>query len=420
MKKISVFLCAVMVLLCSCKNAEKSSSDSMVTGLIEQTVEQLQITNPDYNAAEKEYTPLNYETQAAMWLTYMNYADILWDKTKDEFTESIKKELENISDSGFNTVYVHVSAFNDAYYRSDVYPQGKYCPADMDFDPLEIITQQAHRLGLSVHAWINPLRCQTDEEMKLVGKEFKIGEWYLSDEKKGKYIVDAGGRWYLNPAYEEVRGYICSGIGEITGKYDVDGIHIDDYFYPETDVSFDAEAFAESGGSSLDKWRTENISRMVSEMYSTVKSSDERILFGVSPQGNIDADYDMYADVKKWGSEAGYCDYIVPQLYYGFENETCPFEETADEWRDIVSSDEVKLVAGICTYKIGTEDKWAGEGRNEWIENEGIPAAQAAAAFGKSSMDGIAVYSYESTFKEGMDSEISELSGQIKEYTEGK
>lgn len=233
-------------------------------------------------------------------------------------------------------------------------------------------------------------------------------------------MVNVKDRWYLNPAYEEVRDYISGCVSEIAENYNVDGIHIDDYFYPVTDSDFDTAAFKESGESDLEEWRIGNINLMVSSMYSALKSVNEDMLFGISPQGNIEADYNMYADVGKWASESGFCDYIVPQLYYGYKNESCPFTETAERWKSLVTSDGVKLIAGICTYKIGTEDKWAGAGKNEWKDTKGIPANQTATVFEKDIADGIAVYSYESTFDNNIDEEISKLSKSIKAYSEGK
>lgn len=168
------------------------------------------------------------------------------------------------------------------------------------------------------------------------------------------------------------------------------------YFYPTQEESFDTAAFKESGNSDLKQWRTENIDNLVKGVYNTIKNVNPNIIFGISPQGNIDSDCNvLYADVKKWCSEEGYCDYIVPQIYYGFENESLPFENTVNEWLKLNTCDNVKLIIGICTYKIGKEDKWAGSGKNEWKETKGIPAKQAEFVF-KNKTDGIAVYSYES------------------------
>ena len=128
-----------------------------------------------------------------------------------------------------------------------------------DYDALEIFISEAHKLNISVYAWINPLRCQTAEEFSSVPDNFTTKKWF--SEFEGTYICNVNGRMWLNPAYEEVRDFISEGVSEIIKNYDVDGIHIDDYFYPSTDENFDKSAFSDSGEDNLKNWRIENINR---------------------------------------------------------------------------------------------------------------------------------------------------------------
>ena len=125
---------------------------------------------------------------------------------------------------------------------------------------------------------------------------------------------------------DEVRQLIAEGAAELAENYDIDGLHFDDYFYPTTAEDFDAQCFsAQTEFDDLAKWRLNNISLMVGEIYSAVKAVDKDILVGVSPQGNMENNYEyMYADVKKWCSEEGYIDYICPQIYFGYENSVKP------------------------------------------------------------------------------------------------
>lgn len=215
----------------------------------------------------------------------------------------------------------------------------------------------------------------------------------LAESNTGTFVNIVNGRYYLNPAYDEVIDLICRGVDEIVRNYDVDGIHIDDYFYPTTSEDFDKAAFEASGASDLSEWRIANCNRFVHAMYESVKRVDSDILFGISPQGNIDADYStLYADVRLWGSCVGSCDYLVPQLYYGFENETCPFAETLAEWENLVTCDSVSLIIGLAAYKLGAEDKWAGAaGKLEWVENPDI-IQQQIELMKQSSADGYALY----------------------------
>ena len=275
----------------------------------------------------------------------------------------------------------------DAYYRSEIYPKGTFL--DGDYDPFQIVLDEAHKLGISVHAWINPLRLQTEEEMANLSDDFIIKKWINAGEP---FVKAVNGRWYLSPSYPETVELLEATAWEILDNYDVDGLHIDDYFYPTTDDDFDSEEFEKSGSNDINEWRTENVSRYVKAIYDAVKSHDEKLLFGISPQGNIDSDYiTQYADVRRWGSEGGFCDYIVPQLYFGFENECCPFLQTLGQWEELVDSD-VSLVVGLAPYKIGREDKWAGAaGELEWINDPDIIEKQIAAVK-NSAADGYALY----------------------------
>ncbi len=353
---------SMLFYLVSCSNPESNITESSPE-LYHQDIEQL------YIAPEKAPEHINYDVQHARWISYLEYPDIMLNKSEKEFTDYIIKILGNAKSEDINTVYFQVRAFGDSYYKSELFPQGTVL--NQDYDPLKIIITEAHKLDISVHAWVNPLRCQTAEEFVSLSDDFTTKKWF--NEFQGTYICNVDGRMWLNPAYDEVTDFIADGILEIIRNYDVDGIHIDDYFYPSTDENFDKSAFSDSGQDNLNQWRIDNINRLVSEIYSEIKNYDDDILFGISPQGNIDIDYNsQFADVKAWCSNPGYCDYIVPQIYFGFKNDTCPFEQTFQQWYDMTKNSDVSLVIGLAVYKEGKEDKWAGSGKNEWIEDSDV------------------------------------------------
>ncbi len=360
----------------------------------EQTPFNLGINPEDMPKAELTYKPLNYDIPYGMWFTAMDYADILMTKTEEEFTAEIERRFENAADLGINTVYVQVRAFGDAYYNSELFSRGLYSPSGMDFDPLEIMTEKAHSLSLSIHAWINPLRCQSEVQMEAMDEKYTLKKWYM--ENKGTYMSLVNGRYWLCPAYEEVRKLAAEGAAEIAENYNVDGIHIDDYFYPTSDEGFDSDAFELSSTDSLRDFREEQCSLLVQEMYNAVKEVNPNVLFGISPQGTMKGNESQYADVKRWCSEEGFCDYIVPQIYFGFENETAPFVSMVKLWQDMTSLSKVKLVTGICTYKAGQEDIYAGTGKYEWTESDSIISREAEYVTGLNM--GCAFYSYKSTF----------------------
>ena len=322
------------------------------------------------------YVPMNYPKQLGMWIPYVKFPEYMQGKSEDDFRKNVVEILENAAADSVNTVYFHAHPNGDAYYSSDIYPKGVYL--DGNYDPLAIVIDEAHKRGISVHVWINPLRMQTEEQMQILPDSFIVKKWI---EMEKPFVKKVNGRWYLNPSYSEIEKLLSDSVREIINKYEVDGVHIDDYFYPTTSPDFDREAFETSESSDLAAWRTENVSRYVKKLFDTVKETDERLLFGISPQGNIKANYEtQYADVRKWGSENGFCDYIVPQIYYGFENETMPFLSTLDEWVELAEGSGVSLIIGLAAYKLGREDKWAGNSAElEWINDSDIINKQIAA-----------------------------------------
>ena len=152
---------------------------------------------------------------------------------------------------------------------------------------------------------------------------------------------------------------------------------MDDYFYPLTSSEFDKTEYdtykKNEGKLRFSDWRRENVNSLVSSIYSLVHSYSENIVFSISPSGDINKNYSSYfADVKLWLEEEGYADMIIPQLYFGFENETMPFEKVALKWMKLNRDDSVKLVFGLALYKEGQADELAGKGKNEWVENSDI------------------------------------------------
>lgn len=382
----------------SASAAETTSDTAAGTTSPEKPVSEPQ----DYDFGSSTYTALNYPEVKGVWISYIELAEILQGQSRESFRANIQEVYDNCAQLGINTVYVHVRSHSDSYYKSELFPWSKYVTGtpgeDPGFDPLEIMLSEAHSRNLSFHAWINPLRaCGTAQISSYAG--YPVYSFAAAEGTAGKYAVDVNGTYYLNPAYEEVTELIAAGAAEIVSNYDVDGLHIDDYFYPTTDASFDSSAFSASGYSSLSEFRFANCDRMVSELYSAVKAANPTALFSVSVQGRIENNYtQLYADVRKWCTNAGYLDVIIPQIYYGFENSAAPYQETLDEWEELASAGGIPLIAGLSVSKVGAEDKWAGGGRNEWIDNHDIIMRQTAAAKECGSYGGIALYSYRSIF----------------------
>ena len=332
--------------------------------------------NPTENTAGK----LNYTTMKAVWMSQFDLAQVYVSgasqATESTFTTKIKNTLAAIKNCGYNTVLVQVRPNGDAFYQSSYYPWSKYVVGSYgrvaNYDPFAIIEREAHNLALSVHAWVNPMRLMSTSEITAISNNYVLRQWYNDTSKRGKYIVDVDGNYYLNPGYAETRELIINGVKEICLNYDVDGIHFDDYFYPEgVTNSFDADAFAASGQASRAAWRRLCVSAFVGGTYSAIKEIDSEILFGISPAGNISNNMNyLYADVKSWCSGTDYVDYIAPQIYWGFEHKISPFDDVLAEWEAIIKSDSVKLCPAITMAKAyGTTDSNDG---TEWTNNKDV------------------------------------------------
>lgn len=300
-----------------------------------------------------------------------------------EFMRRYDELLDTVAANGINAVFVHVRAHCDAAYMSEIFP-----PMDIykmhetirEYDPLKYMVEAAHNRGIEFHAWINPYRIDTLDEAK---NNIAVTQYLSSSD-----IIEYDGMAYIDPESERGRKLITEGAAEIAQNYDVDGIHMDDYFYPY--VEDDAENTEDCGESlTLRQWRCENVNRLVKELYDTVKSIDSEMLFGVSPQGNYENDLEIGADVCAW-CEGGYVDYIAPQIYFNSENPVCPFEETANFWCDMAHTTGVKIYPGLALYKVGTDADGG-----TWY-SDGIIESQEKYLQNKS--DGVILYSVEELY----------------------
>lgn len=334
----------------------------------------------------------------AVWITYYELSGFTQDSTEQEFKKEINKAFKELKSNGFNRVTVQVRPFADAFYKSDYFPVSSYCfkeqGGDLIYDPLEIMVASAHRYGLSFEAWINPYRVSNSSDFSGLSADNKAVEWKDTDNL---IVCDSG--IYFNPASEKVTELIVNGVREIAENYEVDSVCFDDYFYPASDKDIDKtsyDAYKKSGGElAQGDWRRENVSNMVKSVYSALKSVNENITFGISPASDIENNYNnLYADVKKWSTEKGYVDYICPQIYFGFQNESQPFMKTAKSW---VGTAECTLYVALPLYKAGKEDEFAGDsGVNEFVENNNIIARQVTYLSKISGVSGYYIFSYSS------------------------
>ncbi len=344
-----------------------------------------------------------------VWLSFYEISDMCKGKTEDEYRERVKEAINNLSTNKFNTVFYQVRCFSDALYKSTVFPTSKYIVEtegdEISFDPLGIFIEIASQYNIDVHAWVNPLRISYENNISAISKDNPARILYNEDEDLSSLIICEKGLFY-NPADEEARKVVLSGVRELIENYDIKGVQFDDYFYPECDDINDGILYNEyrdnNGGLSLEEWRKNNFSSLISSVYNIVKSYDENLQFGISPSASFMKNEKIYADVKLWCQEDGFVDYIMPQVYYGFENETMPFRETVNEWLSLCKNENVRLYFGLAVYKCGSADENAGSGKNEWKDNSDILSRQYDYIKLSESFAGVSLYSYSYCFGENI------------------
>lgn len=353
MKRLSCFLLCVALLLTLCCCTPQSSA----------------------SMPETEAVPAS-ERVIGLWVSYSELNSML----SDNFNEQFKALLENCRATGISDLFVHVRAFCDSIYPSELFPLSS-AAAGYNGDLLRDIVELTHKAGLRLHAWINPYRVRTaDENIDALADKSPAKMWLKDSDPGNDLNVCFSNGIYLNPASEEVRRTVIAGIREILTNYDVDGIHFDDYFYPTEQAAFDEKSYAgyTSGTEhplSLADWRRAQVNQLISGCYTAVKFFSKDKIFSVSPAASIEKNYSsMYADVKAW-MKNGCVDWIIPQLYFGFEypDKNFRFDSLLKEWRSVKSAENVRLIPGIAAYKLGTENE---PDRAEWGDNAELIARQ--------------------------------------------
>ena len=363
----------------------------------------------------------------AVWFSYIELDFI--DHNEEEALNKITDMFTKVKNANFNAVICQVRANCDAAYPSEYFPfSNQYKTANGDdpsYDPLRLMVDTAHKLGLEFHAWINPYRISAQNNDYLKLPTTSPAYIYLTDqaEENDNNVLFTETGMYLNPASDEVRSLVTLGVEEILNNYEVDGIHFDDYFYPTTEVSFDKVSYNEYKNNitnplPLDDWRRTNVNLLISQIYRTVHRFDG-VQFGVSPAADISFDntdnnyQKLYADIPLWCNTKGYIDYIAPQLYFGYNypNDSFSFSTLLNNWCELPRTKGVKLYIGLAAYKVGTLDAES----NEWKTDTQILSRQCADAK-KAKVDGVVLYSYSYLFKDDEQNtkELNSLKEELK------
>ena len=278
--------------------------------------------------------------------------------------------LDGCSEMGMTEVILQVRPSADAIYPSGIFPWSIYLtgsqqtPPEDGLDPLHYWIEGAHARGMRLHAWINPYRITKGGEEEFAA----LAPGHPARLHPDWVVHHTDGNYYFNPGVPAVRQLVNDGVREILAHYPVDGIHLDDYFYPGPEFD-DAAAFSRygEGFGSIGNWRRHNINLLVKELGETVRACGRPVEYGISPAGiwanaqslpegsqtlGGETYFYHFADSKKW-VENGWIDYICPQIYWNIGHETADYETLARWWSSVVEGTGVKLYIGMADYRAG-------------------------------------------------------------------
>lgn len=342
MKKL--FFILFSLLLCINALAKPKKKASLIDELPQ--VEIQEVTTA-YNAPKREFR--------GVWM-HTIYNSVYPTLTSDEWKEYIKKQLDEYQKLGINVIIFQVRPEADAFYESEYEPWSRFLTGEQGkrpepfFDPLHFMTEECHKRCMELHAWVNPYRANANKtNNRLV--------WHHIYYEKRYMFFSYGKQLMFNPGVPDCREHIVKVISDIVSRYDIDGIHMDDYFYPYPIQGLkipDLETFKKYGLykgyelGEIDRWRRDNVNTLVKTLSDTIKSIKPYVKFGVSPfgiyrnkaQSEIGSEtnglscYDnLYADILLWANN-GWLDYVIPQLYWELGHAAADYTKLFYWWKE--------------------------------------------------------------------------------------
>ena len=292
------------------------------------------------------------------------------DSQKAEYIRQLNMHQRN----GMNAVIVQVRPAADAFYPSPYEPWSQWLtgiqgrPPSPWYDPLQFMIEEAHKRGMEFHAWCNPYRA-----------DFKVGTSSIGPSHitrlHPEWFLEYGDKKYFDPGNKKVQQYVTTVIANIVDRYDVDAVHMDDYFYPyriaEKEFPDSINYLKYGNGMNKDDWRRSNVDSIILMISKAIKKEKAWCKFGISPFGvwrnkNKDPDGsdtkagqtnydDLYADILLW-LKKGWIDYVAPQLYWEFGHPAAPYEVLLDWWSRHTYGRQCYIGLGI--YRAGSNDAW--------------------------------------------------------------
>ena len=335
-----------------------------------------------------------------VWISNVGNIDTKATTNIEEYKTQICEILDNVKSYNMNTIVFQVRPLSDAYYPSKLNPWSRYITGeegrDPGFDVLQYVIEEAAVRGIKVHAWMNPYRVSVkpvDTENKTVQEAILEYVNTLDDLNFAKrhpehVIADGSNKLILAPSHPEVIEFVTASIMEVATRYDVEAVHIDDYFYPYAKIPEEYEhddylKYRESPDQSFDDFRRMNVNKMIESVHNELKkllsNENKKVDFGISPfavyrthSSIIETGWDkgsfhseealecyhrLYSDVYKWMKE-GWIDYVVPQIYWPFEREDITYHDMVKWWHYIAKETNTKLYIGQGLYKMGKLEVW--------------------------------------------------------------
>ena len=317
----------------------------------------------------------------------------------DEFKKEFAEILTICRKFNLNALFFQVRPEGDAFYPSGVNPWSKYltgkqgvAPGIQNFDPLTYLIEATHAAGMEFHAWLNPYRLtpSTNKSEDLQTALATLSTTHYA-RRHPDWVYFYHGQLYLDPGVPAVTEFMVTTVEEILRNYDVDAIHLDDFFYPYpylkegkmvnfSDSSPDQKTYEKyrvDEAQTIEKWREANINSLVYHLHKTIQrynyANKKHVEFGISPFGIWASEQEApggsktspgqlsslqeYVNSKLW-IEAGWIDYIVPQVYWAFNDQLSPFDVVAQWWNDVVAGTRVKLYIGLGLYLYEEDQLW--------------------------------------------------------------
>jgi uncharacterized lipoprotein YddW (UPF0748 family) len=321
------------------------------------------------------FSQLSHEFRAA-WIATVENID--WPSRGNYNSEKQKQEYIDLLDmhkrNGMNAVIVQVRPATDAFYPSPYEPWSQYLTGKQGkapfpyYDPLAFMIEEAHKRGMEFHAWCNPYRA-----------EMKIGRSSIAPDHVTRthpeWFVTYGDKRYFDPGNKEAQEYVVKVVRDMVQRYDIDGVHFDDYFYPYRIAGKefpDEKSYRLHGnGMSKEDWRRSNVDSIILKLHNAIREENSYCKFGISPFGvwrNDDKDPmgsatragvtnydDLYADILLW-LRNGWIDYVAPQLYWEIGHKAAPFEVLLDWWSKHTYGKHCYIGLGI--YRAGSNTAW--------------------------------------------------------------